>query len=256
MENVIVGTIRAKEYSRYHPNDQFAYCQWDVLKLFERIFLDSKLSGMEESRLQAAVSDPKIRQRIMRAGIGEYVGAAELIEEALRLGPSVNPIGYALIQGAADWRCAGLRAPVPESLLPALAEPHLTARNRLELSNNQAYKAALQWATRDINPSVALLQRDGPESFSIFDYALDILSQGDDRIPDATWQMLIENAEPDDLISVGYTAEVIYGKSDVALQAWQTAADSGHADHASMATCNIMTYHQNHGNENAAEAAC
>jgi tetratricopeptide (TPR) repeat protein len=253
---VIVATIRAADYDRYQATDQFRSPEWDVLSMFERVFLSRELSPAEEDRLHAAVADGKVRQRIIRTGLGEYVGAAERIDEVLRYGPSVCPLGYALVRGAVDWRCAGMKAPVPAALLPPLAQPYLRGSDRFGLSDQRSYQEALQWATRDINPTVALLQRDGPGLFSVFDYALDVLARPGGPIPDTTWEILVEHAEPDDLISVGYTAEVIFARSDVALLAWQKAAESDHADGAPVAACNLAVLAQHCGDPKAAQEAC
>lgn len=137
--NAIVGTIRAAEYDRYQPTDQLRPAEWDVLSVFERVFVSRELSEDEEDRLTEAVTDRDVRERISRAGLGEYVGAAVHIEEALRLGPSVNPVGYATVQGAADWQRAGMSTPVPASVLPALAAPHLAARHRAALADQPTY---------------------------------------------------------------------------------------------------------------------
>ncbi len=120
-----------------------------MLSVFERVFVGRKLSEAEEGRLTGAVTDSDVRERIIRTGLGEYVGAAERIKEALELGPSVSPAGYALVLGAADWRLAGVNAPVPASVLPALAAPHLAARDRADLADRHAYEEALGWATRE-----------------------------------------------------------------------------------------------------------
>lgn len=253
---VVVATIRLADYDRSQATNRFRSPEWDVLSMFKRVFLDRKLSLDEEDRLREAVADSMVRQRIIRTGLGEYVGAAERIDEVLRYGPSACPVGYALVRGAVDWRCAGMKSPVPASLLRPLAEPYLREIDRFGLSDKRSYQKALQWATRDINPTVALLQRDGSGSFSVFDYALDVLARPGAPIPDTTWQIIVEHAEPDDLIGVGYTAEVIFTRSDVALLAWQKAAESDFADCAPVAACNLAVLAQNCGDLAAAREAC
>jgi tetratricopeptide (TPR) repeat protein len=253
--NAIVGTIRAAEYDRYQPTDQLRPPEWDVLCVFERVFVSRVLSAAETDRLTAAVSDRDVRDRIIGTGLGEYVGAAEHIEEALRLGPSVNPAGYALVQGAADWQRAGMSAPVPVSALPALAAPHLPARDHAALADKQLLETALQWATRDINPTAALIQREEQGCFTIYDYALDILSSEGAPIPLTTWPILIQHAAPADLLSVGYTAEVSYHKPEVALQAWRKAASSGNPDAAPQAALNLGILLQRLGDAEGARAA-
>jgi hypothetical protein len=175
--NMIVATIRAGEYDRYRPTDQLRPTEWDVLSVFEHVFVGRELSAREQIDLDVAVNDPQIAGRIHEVGIGEYSGAAVHIAEALRLGASgAGGLGYALVLGAADWRLCGISRPVPESLLPALADPHLDTRGRDRLRDHQAYSDGLTWATRDINPKVSLLQRTGTDTLSVYDYALDLIS--------------------------------------------------------------------------------
>jgi hypothetical protein len=84
------------------------------------------------------------------AGVGEYVGGAGQIAEALKLGAAgTDPIGYALLLGAADWRRCGMTRPVPASLLVQLAEPHLDQRGQARLADHDACQAGLDWATRE-----------------------------------------------------------------------------------------------------------
>ena len=94
--NVVVATIRATEYDRYQPTDQLRRPEWDVLSIFEHVFISRKLSAREQQSLATLVEDPQIRERIHQIGIGEYAGAAGRIAEALRLGAvGTDGIGYA-----------------------------------------------------------------------------------------------------------------------------------------------------------------
>src|SRR5262249_21777789 len=217
--------------------------------------ISRELSDAEQLRLARTVDDPGIRDRIQRVGLGEYVGAAERIDEALRLGPSVNPVGYALVLGAADLQRTGMDIPVPASVLPDLAMPHLQARHRADLSEDKKYQAALGWATRDINPTVALLQPAEPGTFTVYDYALDLLSDYTRPIPQATWPILIHHATPVGLVNIGYGAKVIFGQSEVARKAWTKAADSGDADAVPQAAGNLGTLLKEQGDMEGAKAA-
>jgi hypothetical protein len=60
--NAIVGTIRSAEYDRLQPTRDFKPPEWDVLNIFERIFINRKLSKAEELRLAEAVSDRQVRE--------------------------------------------------------------------------------------------------------------------------------------------------------------------------------------------------
>ncbi len=234
--NIIVGTIRARAYDQFQPSDQLRPQEWDVLSVFERVFISRDLTRREQERLAGAVADPDIRDRIRTVGLGEYVGAARQVAEALKLGAAgTEPLGYALILAAADWRRCGMTRPVPGSLLVPLAKPHLDQRNQARLTNGDAFNAGLAWATREINPNVALLQPAAADAYSVYDYALDLISAHGRPIPDSSWAVITANADAPELVRLGLAAEVTYQRHEIAAQAWSQAASSGHADAAPMA---------------------
>jgi tetratricopeptide (TPR) repeat protein len=252
--NVVIGTIRAVAYDMYQPMDLLRPPEWDVLSMFERVFVSRNLSPAEQGRLRDVVDDASTRERILRTGIGEYVGAADRISEALRLGPSVSPVGFALVQGAADCARAGMAAPVPESLLPVLAAPHLDGRRRLDLADKQEFQAGLRWATRAINPTVSLLQPEEQGTFSVFDYALDLIAGQDEPVPESTWPVLIEHASPADLMNIGRTASAA-GRTDVAEQAWRRCEGTGDEQVAPWAALFLGAQLRKQGDTDAARDA-
>ena len=204
--NVIIGTIRAGAYERFRPSDQLRPPEWDVLSIFEHVFISRDLTRNEQERLARAVTDPEIRDRIRTVGLGEYVGAAGQVAEALKLGAAgADSVGYALVLAAADWRRCGMTRPVPAALLSPLAEPHLDQRRRAKLGDQDIFSAGLAWATRDINPNVSLLQPAGPDSYIVYDYALDLISQQGTPIPAASWAVVMTNADASELLDIGYT---------------------------------------------------
>src|SRR5262249_20736487 len=157
------------------PSDQLRLPEWDVLSVFEHVFISRDLTRKEQERLTRAVADPDIRDRICTVGLGEYVGAATQVTEALKLGAAgTDPLGYALVLAAAEWRRCGMIRPMPSSVLMPLAVPHLDQRGQARLADPDAFNAGLTWATHDINPNVALLQPAGTDSYIIYDYALDL----------------------------------------------------------------------------------
>ena len=229
--NVIVGTIRAGAYERFRPSDQLRPPEWDVLSGFEHVFISRDLTESEQEQLAGAVDDPDIRDRIRTVGLGEYVGAAGQVAEALKLGAAgADSLGYALVLAAADWRRCGMTRPVPVSVLAPLAEPHLDQRRRAQLTDQDAFSAGLAWATRDINPNVSLLQPAGTDSYIVYDYALDLISEQGTPIPASSWAVIIDEADASELVDLGYTAEVTYHRTETAVRAFRKAASSGHAD--------------------------
>ncbi len=238
--NIIVGTIRASAYDRFRPSDQLRLPEWDVLSVFEHVFISRDLTRREQERLARAVDDPDIRDRIHAVGLGEYVGAAGQVAEALKLGAAgTDPLGYALILAAADWRRCGMTRPIPASMLVPLAEPHLDHRGQARLADQDAFNMGLAWAMHDINPNVALLQPAGTDSYVVYDYALDLISAQATPIPDSSWAVIMTSADPSELIGLGYTAEVTYHRSEIAVRAFRKATGSRRANVAVTAAFNL-----------------
>jgi tetratricopeptide (TPR) repeat protein len=254
--NIIVGTIRARAYDQFRPSDQLRFPEWDVLSVFEHVFISRDLSQKEQERLARAVDDPDVRDRIRTVGLGEYVGAARQVAEALKLGAAgTDPLGYALVQAAADWRRCGMSRPIPVSMLVPLAKLRLDQRDQARLADRDAFGAGLAWATRDINPNVALLQVGGIDSYIVYDYALDLISASDTPIPNSSWAVIMTNADPPELINLGHTASVIYHRDETAAQAWHKAVNSGHADAAPIAAMSLGTLLQEQGDMRSAKDA-
>jgi TPR repeat protein len=225
-DNAVIATLRAKEWDRYQPTDELRPAQWDVLTSFEKVTLDRERDQPSTEHLERAIPDPKTRERIRRFGIGEYVGAAQHIRDQLELGAQTNPIGHALVLAAADWWYAGITRPVPAELLPKLAATRLPPRRRGELAEPDACAGALRWATREVNPTVSLLQpREG--AFTVYDLALDHLANGH-TVPEDAWHLIIDAADDrTELLEVGFQAMARYGRPDIAERAWRRAADAG-----------------------------
>jgi uncharacterized protein len=247
--NAIVATLRAREWDRFQPTDQLRPPEWDVLIFFDKVTLDRDLDRPSDEDLARAVPDVELRDRITRVGIGEYVGAGQHVADQLVLGAQSHPLGYALVRGAVDWRRTGVARPVPASLLPALAAAHLTPRQCIDLTDSEKYADALAWATREINPTVALLE-SGDGVFTVYDFALDRLTATDDAPPAATWRLVVDNSEPGELVTIGYQAKVTYGHDDVAEWAWRRAAEAGHL--TSMSNLGILLHER--GNLSEAES--
>ena len=119
---------------------------------------------------------------------------------------------------------------------------------------SDVYTAALAWATHQINEEVSLLQQIDRDSFTVFDYALDLLSGEVDALPDENWSIVVGAATPAELLSIGYTAWVTCGIFQHGLEAWSKAAESGDPDVSSKATYNIGHMFQVEGRTAEAEA--
>ena len=89
----------------------------------------------------------------------------------------------------------------------------------------------------------------------VYDYALDLIFAYEERIPDGTWTVIIENATGPELAAVGYSAQYLYHNSDMALRAWRNAVGSGHRVVASYANFNLGNLLAEQGEYNGARAA-
>lgn len=199
--NALVATIHSRPYNGYQrPATGRRAPEWDALGEFEPVVVFSALSSVEQARLAAVVQDETTLRRILETGIGEHVGAAEEIKLTLKVAPTLQPIGMALLFGAADWARAGLRRPAPEGLLAELAAPYLT-RRQAGMLRRAGLDEALEWATKEINPHVSLLE-PADDGFEINVYALEVLSATATPIPEPSWRLLLDAATPEDLISI------------------------------------------------------
>ena len=251
--NVIIGTIRARAYDSFRPSDQLRRQEWDVLGVFEHVFISRDLTPTEQERLAGAVDDPDIRDRIRLVGLGEYVGAARQVAEALKLGAAgTQSLGYALVLAAADWRRCGMTRPVPSAVLTPLAEPYLNQRDQARLADRDAFNAGLAWATREINPNVALLQPAADDSYAVYDYAMDLISAQGTPVPESSWIIIMGNADAPELVSLGHAAEATR-RSEIAEQAWRKAAGSGHPNAAPQALFSLGVLLERRGDVRAAK---
>ena len=157
-------------------------------------------------------------------------------------------------EGAQIWARAGMSTPTPASLLSVLAASHLDARSRQGLADKREIQAALRWATRAINPTVSLLQREQHDTFSVFNYALDLISGQDEPIPETTWPVLIQHASPADLMNIGRAANTA-SRPKVAEQAWHRAEETGDSETAPMAALFLGAQLREQGDMEGAQAA-
>ena len=254
--NVIVGTIRAKAYDQLRPSDQLRLPEWDVLCFFEHVFIRRDLSQREQEQLEEVIVDPDIRDRIWAVGLGEYVGAARQVAEALELGAAgTDPVGYALVLAAADWRRCGMTRPIPASLLAPMARPYLDNRSQARRDDQEAFNVGLAWATRNINPNVALLQPAGIDSYSVYDYALDLISAQSRPIPDNSWVIIMADAEAAELVRVGYAAAFTHRRGEIATRAFLKAADSEDPETADQAALSLAMVLKDQGDVPGAKEA-
>ena len=70
--NVIVGTIRARAYEQLRPSDQLRLPEWDVLGVFEHVFISRDLTP----KRTGAASGRRPRPRISGTGSAPWGSAS------------------------------------------------------------------------------------------------------------------------------------------------------------------------------------
>src|SRR3712207_6105576 len=154
------------------------------LEAFIRIDLKRRHTAAELDRIRAAVTDPGVLVAVQQYGLAEYLGAGPLAVDQFEHGETAQPVGHALVRAAVDWRRSGLTHPIPKPVLasPALAAICLADRPEVPRSE-EALNKGVEWATKEINETVALLGRrftdpaePSVEAFEAFDYLVDHLT--------------------------------------------------------------------------------
>jgi hypothetical protein len=121
-------------------------------------------------------------------------------------GPWGGPRGAALVTAAVDARLAGYHRPIPLPLLRDLHEAYLGAWGGAALRPDP-WDNALAWATQPLHATSSLLE-PADDGYLAFDYLVDEAARDPTAppIPDATWQALIQHAEPADVVEVAWRA--------------------------------------------------
>jgi tetratricopeptide (TPR) repeat protein len=197
-------------------------------------------------------------------GLAEYLGAGPEALDKFEKGETANPVGYALVRAAVDWRRTGLTRPVSEQVLATMLPTYLADRPDVPRTN-QAIDGGLAWATAKINETVALLAQvftgsNGP-LFEAFDYLVDQRTSSSTPVPDPMWALALEQAEPAELVVIGLAAfhlgEWLEKQGDVegAKAAFQRAIDSGNTNTVTVAAFHLAGLLKEQGDVERAKAA-
>ena len=253
-KGILVTTIRSDEWEKaYLPRDKIRPPGWEVLDRFKKlpqegfsqVDLQRRNTAVELDRIRAAVTNPHLLAAVQHYGLAEYLGAGPQAVEKFEHGKTTEPVGYALVRAAVDWRRSGLSHPIPKPVLatPAVASIYLADRPE-EPRTQEALEKGLEWATDEINETVALLGRRFPdptdpsvEAFEAFDYLVDHITEAAAPIPEQLWQLSLNEAQPTELMALGYAA---YRSTNlpVSEHAFRKAAEAG--DSEAMFTLGVL----------------
>jgi hypothetical protein len=198
--NVLVGTIRTAAYEALLPAGNPRPPGWDVPDWFGEPVRLTRWTDDDLDRAAARIP-ARVMAGVRRHGLSAYLGGGPLALKWLGTAETTRRFGYALVRAAADWRRIGASSPVPRPVLVALASVYLGEGS--PGTDEEAVREGLEWATRKIDGTVALLE-EGDGGYSVLDYALDFLASARTPIPRETWEAALEQAKPGDLVSLGY----------------------------------------------------
>ena len=71
------------------------------------------------------MTDPPILDAVQHCGLAEFLGGGPVAVEKFEHGETTEPVGYALVRVAVDWRRSGLTRAIPKPVLLTAALPSI-----------------------------------------------------------------------------------------------------------------------------------
>jgi eukaryotic-like serine/threonine-protein kinase len=185
----------------------------DVLRLARVVRLERAWSPAELERAHEQSTDPRIaaairNARAERRGVAEYLAAApQLLDDWLNAWEGGRPRGAALVAAGVDARRAGYHHALPVELLREMHEAYLELHSGASL-HPEPWDEALAWATTALHGTSSLLLPRDDGHYLAFDYLHDAIDakQPPQRIPEHTWQTLIEYVDAASALDIGSAA--------------------------------------------------
>lgn len=227
-DNVIVATMREVAYESFQPHEERPRTQWETLRCFKVVRLRNLPE--ERTRLAAEVHNPRIREGILKYGLGTYVGGGFLAVERLETGRSTNPVGAAFVLIAIDWQRSGIGEAIPRDTLLSLIPTYIDS-DELPLTPVDA-EAGLNWATnKTVGGGAFRLLTPSPDGeFRPFDYLVDYVASSGSAVRSSLWRAASEaDATAGRLHTAALTASFA-GEAEYALRFFQRAALLGDAE--------------------------
>ncbi|QCO97905.1 tetratricopeptide repeat protein [Arthrobacter sp. 24S4-2] len=223
--NVVVATMRESFYERFQPSDDMPRTQWDTLLRFRVVRL--KNDPEERKKLAAFSPIPRIRDGILKHGLGTYAGGGFLAVERLESGRVTTPIGAALVLVAIDWQRTGISEAIPEETAIKLSGLYL-AEPSSPLDPEQV-RSGLAWATDNSSggSTYRLTTRASDGNLRPFDYLVDHVASSRKAIPNEVWEAAAQSdASPGRLNTAGVSANML-GRQEIAERFFVRAAEMG-----------------------------
>ena len=170
---------------------------------------------------ELAVLSPRVSAErfatIERHGLAAYLVAAPALERKLVTrrhapGEAECPEGAAVVLAAVDWARCGRTDPISHDTLHGLWRGYLPGGSQ---ASDQAFDAAITWATRPVAGTIALLQPSG--GYQAFDYIVRLVREKHDvaPAPDTAWAAALATAVDAQALAVATTA-YLQGRSAIA----------------------------------------
>lgn len=225
--NVIIATMRASQYELFQPSASMPKTQWETLNKFEKIHLLNR--HQENVECATHTDDSRLRQGIIKYGLGTYVGGGYIALERLKLGISNNPLGVAMVLAAIDWQRVGAGEKIPHQSMLSIMKNYIDDSNTDQ--SEESIENAIRWAEdKSALGGVVGLITNEDECWRPFDYLVDHVTVSGAVIPDATWRFVAQSDISPSLLNNAGLAAHFYGRPAFRDSLFQRAAEAGDAE--------------------------
>jgi hypothetical protein len=213
-DSVVLATMRSGEYAQHRSGDAtpglFRSSSPLLGDIATVIPLSAPWSQEERRRARDLARDPRIAEALEQPetlGLVAYMTSGPQLWKKWRdalLG--VQPVGAAIVAAAVDCRRIGRSRPVPVDLLQRLHEAYLERPN--EARDLQSFEDGLAWACEGYALLRPVDDGSGGQGYVVFDYLVAAVKRNPDAypVPNATWQLLVEDLDPEEAWNVGTAA--------------------------------------------------
>jgi hypothetical protein len=161
--------------------------------------------------------------------IAERLTRGDELVRRLRSAEDEEPNGFAVTMAAIDWERIGLTRVLPRRLLQRLYVIELSERFPHLNPSSEGFADGLAWALTMAVSRVSLISRQPAheESYKVFDYAEQIVSDESWYLPEAIWDFAIDTEGMDEVWQVAVTADTVHKRPDIAQHAYQELLQRG-----------------------------
>lgn len=253
---LVVGTITTARLARLSESrGEISTGARRILPLMTQVRLNFDLLPNERS-----AAERQYQEEDFNHSIGEPLIAASELLLRFQVARTENPIAFAVMLAAIDWRRAGVARGLSRAELKQLAEQYgNTVRVGLTI-NQAAFDAALAWTKEPLVSHVPLMyetEQSGRMTLSALDYIVSMVDtvDGPEHIPvaHAIWEFITRNASTHEAFDAAFTA-FLRGDMEAACMMWGEVSAT-ESTHAGAAALNLGITYQSRGMLPAAEAA-